>query len=96
MGLDRFLGTKLFVRTSALGIPDLTDSRVLQECAGADVFLDTLIRFLEGSENSAEDVAALAKKIFAIQAVARSVNFAAHPKVPCRAEDWPGDVPWFW
>jgi hypothetical protein len=78
MRLDQFLDVSLFVRTSSLGIPDLTDPRVLEECAGADVFLDTLIRFIEGSENSAEDIAFLAQKIFAIQATARSVNFAAH------------------
>jgi len=78
MRLDKYLDEKLFVRTSALGVPDLADPRVLAECEGADVFLDTLIRFIEGSENSAEDVAALAAKCFNVLAVARSVNFAAH------------------
>ncbi len=83
MGLDRFLGTKLLVRTSALGIPDLTDSRVLQECARG-MFLDTLIRFLEGSgippgrRCPRQDIRNPNR---------RSVHqfCRPHPKVPCQA-----------
>jgi hypothetical protein len=78
MKLDQYLDKTLFVRTSALGVPDLEDTEVLNACAGADVFMDTLIRFLEGPENNAEVINTFAEKVFALLAVARNVEINAH------------------
>jgi hypothetical protein len=88
LGLDQYLGQKLFVRSASLGVPNLENQEVLAECAGADVFLDTLIRFIDGPENAAEVIKELAAKIFKVQAIARSVNVAAHTqKSYAKAED---------
>ena len=52
---------RLFVRTlSAQGQLSLTDSRLLTAAKGADIFLDTAIRFMTGDENNAAE-----QKIFA-------------------------------
>jgi hypothetical protein len=71
---------KLLVRTlsSAEDVP-LSDPRIRRAAAGADVFLDTAIRFMEGDEKSAEDAKRFAATLFAIQkAGARTVTGAHH------------------
>jgi hypothetical protein len=78
MKLDQYLDKTLFVRTSSLGVPNLEDPEVLNACAGADVFMDTLIRFLDGPENNAEVIKEFAEKVFALLAVARNVEINAH------------------
>jgi hypothetical protein len=78
MQLDQYLDRTLFVRTSARGVPDLLDEELLEACAGADVFMDTLIRFLDGPENNAEVIKEFAEKVFALMAVARNVEINAH------------------
>jgi len=69
-------GRRLLVRTLSKGetIP-LTDDRLLRAAVGADVFLDTAVRFMEGDELSATDnKRGLAASIFKLlQAGARSV-----------------------
>ena len=72
---------RLFIRTlSAGGKINLTNSKLLEMVKGADVFLDTAIRFLDGGdENKSSDVAVLSENIFnLIAAGARSVWCAHH------------------
>ena len=78
MRLDQYLDKTLFVRTSALGVPDLGNEEILNACAGADVFMDTLIRFLDGPENNAEVIKVFAEKVFSLLAYARNVEINAH------------------
>jgi hypothetical protein len=71
---------RFFVRT--LSSPEsvtLSDPRILRVAEGADVFLDTAIRFMEGDENSAADHKAFAATLFALQrAGARTIVGAHH------------------
>jgi DnaB helicase-like protein/AAA domain-containing protein len=71
---------RLFVRTlSAKQDVPLTDARILKASEGADVFLDTAVRFIQGSENDAEDAKVFAGTLFRLLAVgARSVTGAHH------------------
>jgi AAA domain len=78
MQLDQYLDRTLFVRTSALGVPDLLNEEVMESCAGADIFMDTLIRFLDGPENNAEVIKGFAEKVFALLAVARHIEINCH------------------
>jgi len=78
MQLDQYLDRTLFVRTSALGVPDLLNEEIMEACAGADVFMDTLIRFLDGPENNAEVIKEFAEKAFALLSVARNIEINAH------------------
>jgi hypothetical protein len=80
-GLDKYVGSKFFFRTlsaSEQNIP-LTDTRILEAAKGADVFLDTAVRFMTGDENSASDHRAFAETLFALlKAGARTVTGAHH------------------
>jgi hypothetical protein len=80
--LGPFLESKqLLVRTMSEGkTPELTDPDLLLAVKGADVFLDTAIRWIKGDESSASDIQkGLATGMFALeQAGARSVNVAHH------------------
>jgi hypothetical protein len=72
---------KLLVRTLNKGAaPLLQDTRLLAAAKGADIFLDTAVRFMQGDENSAGDNArGLASDVFALlSADARTVFAAAH------------------
>jgi len=71
---------KLFCRTlSAQGQLSLNDPRLLEAAKGADVFLDTAIRFMTGDENSAAEQRAFADNLFALQrAGARTITGAHH------------------
>lgn len=71
---------KLFCRTlSAQGQLSLSDPRILEAAKGADVFLDTAIRFMTGDENSAAEQRAFADSLFALQrAGARTITGAHH------------------
>jgi hypothetical protein len=71
----------LLVRTLSKGpAPFLQDPRILTAAQGADVFLDTAVRFMQGDENNAGDNArGLATDIFALLgAGARTVTAIAH------------------
>jgi DnaB-like helicase N terminal domain/AAA domain len=71
---------RLFVRTlSAQGQMSLTDSRLLEAAKGADIFLDTAIRFMTGDENNAAEQKIFAESLFALQqAGARTITGAHH------------------
>ena len=64
--LDRFVKDgRLLVRTLFKGAaPSLVDAEILRAARGADVFLDTAVRFMQGEENSSSDNRALADAFF--------------------------------
>jgi hypothetical protein len=67
IGLLNYVGETLFCRTlSADGHLKLNDPALLPALPGSVVILDTAIRFLEGDENSSQDVRAFADSIFAL------------------------------
>lgn len=70
---------RLFIQTlSSRDKLKLDDSALLQAVQGADVFVDPIIRYIEGEENNASDQRILSNKLLAlISAEARSV-FCAH------------------
>jgi hypothetical protein len=72
---------RLLVRTLSKGpAPKLQDARILAAAKGANVVLDTAVRFIEGDESSATDNnRGLAADIFAMQAAgADTILAAAH------------------
>jgi len=70
----------LLVRT--LSSPEdvrLTDPRIIAAAQGADIFLDTAVRFMDGNENDVENARPFADMLFQLlQAGARSVTGAHH------------------
>jgi Bifunctional DNA primase/polymerase, N-terminal/AAA domain len=83
--LDPFVQCKkFFYRTlSAEGKLPLDDARLVEACNGADVFLDTAVRFMEGDESDVADQKTFAETLFSLQrAGARTITGAHHsPKV---------------
>ncbi|HVP50912.1 MAG TPA: AAA family ATPase, partial [Terriglobales bacterium] len=72
-------GRFLYRTLSAAGQVNLQDTRLLEAVKGADVFLDTAVRFAEGEENSASDNRVFAQNLFALlRAGARTVTGAHH------------------
>jgi hypothetical protein len=71
---------RLFCHTLSAPRPLLlTDPRLLDAAKGADVFLDTAIRFMVGDENSAAEQKLFADTLFALQrAGARTITGAHH------------------
>lgn len=71
---------RLLYRTlSAKGDLSLTDPLLLEAAKGADIFLDTAIRFMTGDENSAAEQRAFADNLFNLQrAGARTITGAHH------------------
>ena len=79
--LDEVRDRRLFYRTLNAKDPmmSLADPRLLEAAEGADVFLDTAIRFMEGDENSASDHRRFAQVLFNLQQVgARTITGAHH------------------
>jgi len=76
------VGGKLFYRTfSAKDGEDLliTDPRIRKACEGADVFLDTAVRFMDGDENAVAEQKIFARNLFALlRAGARTVTGLHH------------------
>jgi hypothetical protein len=76
LGLNRYAGDKFFSRTldaTETGV-GIKDPRILEAARGADVFLDTAVRFMEGDENTAKDQRVFADNLFALlKAGARTV-----------------------
>jgi hypothetical protein len=70
----------LFYRTlSSTGEVPLTDPRMLEAVKGADVFLDTAVRFMDGDENSAAEQKIFSANVFnLLKAGARTVTGAHH------------------
>jgi hypothetical protein len=67
LGLIEYVGETFFCRTlSADGHLPLSEPSLLPALPGAVVILDTAIRFLEGDENSSQDVRKFADSIFAL------------------------------
>jgi hypothetical protein len=72
-------GQFLYRTLSAREEVTLEDPPILRAAEGADVFLDTAIRFLPGDENSATDQGQFAKTLFRLQAAgARTITGAHH------------------
>jgi AAA domain len=71
---------RLFIQTlSSRDKLKLDDGALLQAVQGADVFVDPIIRYIEGEENNASDQRILSNKLLAlISAEARSVWCAHH------------------
>jgi hypothetical protein len=71
---------RLLVRTlSSREQVSLNDPRLLKAAEGSDVFLDTVVRFMEGSENDAQDTRPFVESLFRLlQAGARSITGAHH------------------
>jgi hypothetical protein len=71
---------RLLVRTlSSRDTVALSDPRMLRAAEGADVFLDTAVRFMEGSENDAQDTRPFVETLFRLlHAGARSITGAHH------------------
>jgi len=79
--LEQHVGDRLFYRTlSSKGSLALTDPLLLEAANGADVFLDTAIRFMGGlDENSSGEQRLFADTLFALQkAGARTITGAHH------------------
>lgn len=73
-------GNCLLVSTLSSHEPvSLSDPRMLKAAEGADVFLDTAVRFMEGSENDAQDTRPFVQALFRLlRAGARSITGAHH------------------
>jgi hypothetical protein len=73
-------GGRLLVSTLSSRDPvSLSDPRLLKAAEGADVFLDTAVRFMEGSENDAQDTRPFVQTLFRLLHVgARSITGAHH------------------
>ena len=71
---------QLLIRTlSSKQNVSLTDSRLLKAVSGADVFLDTAVRFMEGAENDVESARKFANTLFGLlSAGARTITGAHH------------------
>lgn len=71
---------RLLVSTLSSRDPvSLSDPRLLKAAEGADVFLDTAVRFMEGSENDAQDTRPFVQTLFRLLHVgARSITGAHH------------------
>ena len=67
IGLRDYVGKTFFYRTlTADGHLKLNDDSLQEALPGSVVFLDTAIRFLEGDENSSDDVRAFADRVFSL------------------------------
>jgi hypothetical protein len=71
---------RLLVRTlSSKEQVALNDVRILKAAEGADVFLDTAVRFMDGAENDAENAKVFADTLFRLLAAgARTITGAHH------------------
>jgi len=78
-GLLPFVGSKLFLRTLQSEHVELTDKRILKAAEGADVFLDTAVRFMEGDENAVKEQRVFSQNLFRLlDAKARTVTGLHH------------------
>jgi hypothetical protein len=81
---------RLLVRTlSSPGQLSLADPRLLKAAEGADVFLDTAVRFMDGSENDVESARPFADTLFRLlNAGARSITGAHHAPKGFEGQDY--------
>jgi hypothetical protein len=68
----------LFRTLSAPGELQLKDPRLLQAVKGADVFLDTAVRFMTGDENNATEQKLFADTLFGLQRAGARIIVGAH------------------
>jgi hypothetical protein len=80
---------RLLVRTlSSKEQIALADPRILKAAKGSDVFLDTCVRFMAGSENDAENARVFADTLFQLlSAGARSISAAHHSPKSFEGQD---------
>lgn len=76
IGLDSHIGQNLFCQTMDEDSIKLTD--LDEELPGAVVIIDTLTRFVEGDQNSAEDMSRFAKVVFGIKRRGATVLLLHH------------------
>ena len=79
-----YVGSRLFVQTLSAKNPlRLADPRLLKAAEGANVFLDTAVRFMQGDENDASEQRAFSASLFNLQAAGALTIAGAHhsPKV---------------
>ncbi len=76
IGLAAHVGRTLFCQTMDVDSIKLTDLN--DELPGAVVIVDTLTRFVEGDQNSSEDMARFAKVVFALQRGGATVVLLHH------------------
>lgn len=79
--MDHVREGRLFFRTFSKDsdVLQLTDPRLVEACRGADVFLDTAVRFIEGDENASTDQKLFAQNLFnLLRAGSRSVTGLHH------------------
>ncbi len=92
--LEEFAGNgpndRLFVQTlTSRQQVTLSDVRLLQAAEGADVFLDTAVRFMDGSENDVEGTRPFADVLFRLlNAGARSICGAHHSPKSFSNQEW--------
>jgi hypothetical protein len=90
-GLREYIhNDRLLVRTlSSRERVSLKDPRLLKAAEGAHVFLDTCVRFMEGSENDAEDARAFAEILFQLlHSGARLITGAHHSPKGFEGQDY--------
>jgi AAA domain len=72
-------GRLLFRTLSSKEAVEITNPRILRACEGADVFLDTAVRFMVGDENTASDTKKFSDTLFSLTRVgARTVTGLHH------------------
>jgi hypothetical protein len=80
--LNKVVGEKFFYRTLSHKSEQellITDPKLLKFCCGADVILDTAVRFISGDENASAEQKIFAQNLFALlRAGARSVTGLHH------------------
>jgi hypothetical protein len=76
IGLDSHVGQTLFCQTMDVESIKLTD--LDEELPGAVVIVDTLTRFVEGDQNSSEDMSRFAKVVFGVQRCGATVLLLHH------------------
>jgi Bifunctional DNA primase/polymerase, N-terminal/AAA domain len=70
---------QLLIRSLSAPEVPLMDPRILRAAEGADVFLDTAVRFMEGEENSSSEQRVFAKNLFTLlRTGARTVTGLHH------------------
>ena len=89
---DYIRNDRLLVRTlSSREQVSLKDPRLLKAAEGADVFLDTAVRFMDGSENDVESTRPFVQTLFdLLTAGARTITGAHHAPKGFEGQDYMG------
>jgi AAA domain/CHC2 zinc finger len=86
--LMEYVGDRFLFQTLSSKDPlSITDPRLLKAAEGADVFLDTAIRFMEGDENDASEHRAFAQSLFDLQRAGAQTITGAHHSPKAFARD---------